>query len=291
MRTASRRSYGGPSVIHRADRPVPQIASDQMLVKVAYSTVNRTDLGFLRGRPLITRVFAGLLRPRCPALGCEYSGVVTEVGGDTGDFAVGDRVFGYDDSANGFGGHAEYKAVRSTGMVTIIPEGVSFASAAASTEGAATSPTEHLETVAAFGAAQLIDWRTQPPDSLSRHCDYFFDAVGKSSFAVARRVLKPGGTYTSSDLGAGGQNLWLSIINPLQRLITKRSVRFPIPAKSAKLLAEIRRRLGTGEFQPLLDRAYPLRETAEAFEYVQAGNKLGNVLITVDPTAGASPAA
>lgn len=288
MRSASRRSYGGPSVIHCADRPVPQIAPDQILVKVAYSTVNRTDLGFLYGRPLLTRVFSGLLRPGCPVLGCDFSGVVEEVGTDVSDFAVGDRVFGYDDSAQGFGGHAEYKAISSTGMDTTVPAEVSFASAAASTEVTATSPTEHLETVAAFGPAQLIDWRTQPLGDLPQEYDCFFDAVGKSSFAVARRVLKPGGTYISSDLGAGGQNLWLSIINPLQRLITKRSIIFPIPTRAHKLLVEIRHRLQTGAFKPLLDREYPLDETPEAFAYVQTGNKVGNVLIAVAPSAGGS---
>lgn len=333
MRSAGRRNYGGPSVIHCAERPVPQIAPDQILVKVAYSTVNRTDLGFLRGRPLLTRVFAGLPRPGCPVLGCEFSGVVEEVGSDTSDFTVGDRVFGYDDTGRGFGGHAEYKAISSTGMVTTVPDGVSFASAAASTEGAhyalsiadkvtidpgervlvhgatgaigsamvqlllardievtATSPTEHLETVRAFGAAQLIDWRTQPLESLGQEYDYFFDAVGRSSFAVARRILKPGGTYISSELGARGQNLWLSIINPIQRVVTKRSIIFPIPSRAPRLLREIRHRLQTGAFKPLLDREYPLSATAEAFEYVQTGSKVGNVLIAVDPSAG-GPAA
>ncbi|MGO1548930.1 MAG: NAD(P)-dependent alcohol dehydrogenase [Nesterenkonia sp.] len=334
MKTARRKTYGGPRVLERADRPVPQITPDQILVKVAYSTVNRTDLGFLYGRPLLTRVFSGLLRPGCPVLGCEFSGVVEEVGADTSGFAVGDRVFGYDDRGRGFGGHAEYKAISSTSMVTTVPEGVSFASAAASTEGAhyalsfadkvtigpgervlvhgatgaigsamvqlliardvevtATSPTEHLETVRAFGAAQLIDWRTQPLGSLRQEYDYFFDAVGKSSFAVARRILKPGGTYISSELGAGAQNLWLSMINPIQRVVTTRSIIFPIPSRARKLLMEIRHGLQTGAFKPLLDREYPLHETAEAFEYVQTGTKLGNVLITVDPPAGASPAA
>lgn len=157
-------------------------------------------------------------------------------------------------------------------------------------EVTATSPTEHLETVAAFGPAQLIDWRTTPLDSLAQEYDYFFDAVGKSSFAVARRVLKPGGTYISSELGAGAQNLWLSMINPIQRMVTKRSIIFPIPSRAPKLLAEIRHRLQSGAFKPLLDREYPLRDTAEAFEYVQTGRKLGNVLIRVAPPAGGPPA-
>lgn len=73
----------------------------------------------------------------------------------------------------------------------------------------------------------------------------------------ARRILNTGGTYTCSQLGAGAHNLWLSIVNPIQRLVTKHNVFFPGPTTRRWVLAEIRRRLETGEFQPLLDREYP----------------------------------
>lgn len=51
------------------------------------------------------RGFAGITRPKRTILGNEFAGVVEAVGNDVSRFAVGDRVFGYDDTR--FGGHAE----------------------------------------------------------------------------------------------------------------------------------------------------------------------------------------
>ena len=38
----------------------------------------------------------------------------------------------------------------------------------------------------------------------------------------------------------------------------------------------------SGEFKPLIDRTYPLDRIVEAYRYVETGQKIGNVVITVD---------
>ena len=40
--------------------------------------------------------------------------------------------------------------------------------------------------------------------------------------------------------------------------------------------------LGTGQLRPLIDRTYPLEDIVEAYRYVESGQKLGNVVITLD---------
>jgi NADPH:quinone reductase-like Zn-dependent oxidoreductase len=134
MKAAIHDEYGPPEVLRIADIPAPRPRDHEILVKVRCSSVNRTDDGFLRARPFVTRLFSGLRRPRNPSLGCEFAGDVTAIGRAVTRFAVGDRVFGFDDAR--WGGHAEYKVIAETGAVAAIPETTTYEQAAASTEGA-----------------------------------------------------------------------------------------------------------------------------------------------------------
>jgi NADPH:quinone reductase-like Zn-dependent oxidoreductase len=133
MRAALHERYGPPETLRIADVPTPEPTSDQILVRVVASTVNRTDCGFLRAKPFVTRFFSGLTAPRHTALGCEFAGTVEQTGAAVSRFAVGERVFGFDDS--GWGGHGEFKVIGQGKAVATIPDGVSFEQAAAATEG------------------------------------------------------------------------------------------------------------------------------------------------------------
>ncbi|MDX2086262.1 MAG: NAD(P)-dependent alcohol dehydrogenase [Kofleriaceae bacterium] len=126
--------YGAPEVLEIREVPTPVPAHRELLVRVQYSSVNRTDCGFLRAKPFITRFFSGLRRPRHTSLGCEFAGRVEAVGPGVTQFAVGDAVFGFDDSR--WGGHAEYKVIREDKAVTRTPDGISSEAAAVATEGA-----------------------------------------------------------------------------------------------------------------------------------------------------------
>jgi NADPH:quinone reductase-like Zn-dependent oxidoreductase len=135
MKAAVNLSYGPPeAVIEVRDVPKPTPKSDEVLIKLHASSVNRTDCGFARGKPFVTRFFSGLLRPRNVILGCELSGEVAAIGEDVTGFNIGDRVFGYDDV--GWGGHAEYACVPQGRSITTIPDGTTYSQAAASSEGA-----------------------------------------------------------------------------------------------------------------------------------------------------------
>lgn len=134
MRAAVHARYGPPDVVSLADVPTPSVGEQDVLIRVRATTVNRTDCGYRAGRPLLVRFFSGLPRPKATVLGNEFAGVVQEVGSQVRRFAVGDRVFGYNEGP--FGAHAELMSVRETGPIATIPEGMVFEQAAPSTEGA-----------------------------------------------------------------------------------------------------------------------------------------------------------
>lgn len=322
MKAARNTIYGPPSVIAIADVPKPKPGPKDVMVRIHYSSVNRTDVGFLHAKPFVTRFFTGLTKPKYLTLGCEFSGIVEAVGRDVSLFKAGDKVFGFDDKY--FGSYAEYKVIGEQAMIEVVPAGISLEQAAVSLEGAhyalfylykiphpnnttvfvhgatgaigsaavqllkaagyyveASSTTKDTQRVKNLGADKVIDWQTQNISSVASKCDVFFDAVGKSTFKEARKILKPGGIYMSSELGPYCQNPIFSLINPMQRMLTKRNIIFPVP-KTRKIEAQvIKKHLEDNTFRPLVDRKYCINEIVEAFEYVESGNKVGNVVVKI----------
>ena len=108
MRAAVARAFGGPEVVRVAkDVPVPRLAPDEVLVRVAAASVS----------PLDARVRAGYARalyaPMLPLiLGRDVSGEVVARGDSARSFPLGAQVFGALSPLAPRGAHAEFVAVR-----------------------------------------------------------------------------------------------------------------------------------------------------------------------------------
>ncbi|MFJ7073709.1 NAD(P)-dependent alcohol dehydrogenase [Streptomyces sp. NPDC098781] len=140
--------------------------------------------------------------------------------------------------------------------------------------------TAQLELVKGLGADRVVDYTAEDFTRDEQRYDAVLDAVGKSTFGRCRRLLKPGGAYLSSELGPGGQNIFLPLVTPLFR---GRRVKFAFPQQDQRVVREIRDLIATGEFRPVVDRRYPLEQIVDAYRYVETGRKIGNVVITVVP--------
>jgi NADPH:quinone reductase-like Zn-dependent oxidoreductase len=321
MKAAVHTRYGPPDVVRISELDKPAATDNEVLVKVRATTVNRTDSGLRAAKPFINRFVTGLRRPRVTVLGNEFAGEVEAVGRDVTSFKVGDRVFGYNGTR--FGAHAEYVAMPEDGSLATMPANVTYEEAAASTEGShyalslirkakirsgqdvlvngatgaigsaavqllkhlganvtAVCDTEHVELVRGLGAGRVIDYLAEDFTKDEQTYDIVLDAVGKSSFGRCKRLLKPGGIYLSSDLGPLSQNPILALITPLLR---GKKVLFPIPRDNQEMVRYFKELLESGEFKPVIDRRYRLDEIVEAYRYVETGQKVGNVVISVEP--------
>jgi len=323
MKAAVHTSYGPPEVVRVSDVDKPTNKDDEVLIKVHATTVNRTDCGFRAGKPFFVRFFAGLIRPRATVLGGEFAGVVDAVGSGVTSFKVGDRVFGYSEWSWGAHAEylsmpadgplaampanvtfeeaapstegSQYalsliRAAKIQGGQDVLVYGATGAIGSAAVQllkslGAkvtAVCDTDNVELVRGLGADRIIDYTAEDFTKDAQTYDVVLDAVGKSSFGRCKRLLKPRGIYLSSDLGPLAQNPVLALTTPL---LGGKKVMFPIPKmndpETVRSFAEL---IESGEFRPVIDRRYPLDKIVDAYRYVEAGQKIGNVVIVVEPS-------
>ena len=143
--------------------------------------------------------------------------------------------------------------------------------------------TENMELVKSLGADKAIDYTIDDFTKDKEKYDFVFDAVGKSSFAKCKPLLKSAGVYISSDLGYMAQNLFLPLITPvIKPLIGNHKTIFPLPTDIRGSIYFIKKLIETGEFKAVIDRKYQLEQIVEAYRYVETGQKTGNVVIIVE---------
>jgi NADPH:quinone reductase-like Zn-dependent oxidoreductase len=138
--------------------------------------------------------------------------------------------------------------------------------------------TQHVALVSSLGADKVVDYQTTDFTDTIETYDLVFDAVGKSSYGVCKKLLKPRGSYCSTELGTGGQNIFLAMWFAFTR---SRKVIFPIPKINKEKIEHVKQLVESGAYKPLVDRTYPLQDIVEAATYVETGQKVGNVVVVV----------
>ncbi|WP_338751941.1 quinone oxidoreductase family protein [Janibacter alittae] len=146
-------------------------------------------------------------------------------------------------------------------------------------------PTAHPDLLEELGAAHVIDL-SEGTDlrSAGGGFDAVIDATGHLPFATGRPLLRPGGSYSSSELGRGGQNLGLAAIGPVTRRLGRRHVRFPYPSGDAALAAHVAELMTQGAYRPVVDRTHDFADLREAYAWVDTGRKVGSVVVRMPST-------
>ncbi len=149
------------------------------------------------------------------------------------------------------------------------------------TEVTGVCSTTNLELVKSLGADKVIDYTKEDFTRSGQTYDIIFDAVGKSSFSRCKGSLKQRGIYltTVPTLPLLLQMLWTSKIGSKKAAIVFSG--FRSSSEKTKDLIILKELIEAGKIKPVIDRRYPLEQTAEAHRYVEKGQKTGNVVITV----------
>jgi NADPH:quinone reductase-like Zn-dependent oxidoreductase len=314
MRAVVCPGYGMDLEIRDLDEPSP--ADGEVLVRVEATTVNRTDHATAAGVPRFARVFTGLRRPRQTIMGTEFAGYVESVGPSVTEFAVGDAVFGFRNGAQ-----AQFLTIPESGALAKIPDGMSPADAAPTTEGAhyALSIIEKLDvgagsSILVYGASGAIG---SAAVQVLRHRGATVTAVCDSRGVDlvrslgANTVIDYNATdFTQTDerfdavidaVGKARFSLCKPLLKPgapflttdfghrsenLRLILTTRwfgdnRVRLPIPTDTRAHVRLVRDLLAAGDLRPVIDRTFAMDDINEAYRYVGSAQKLGNVVVAV----------
>ena len=140
--------------------------------------------------------------------------------------------------------------------------------------------TRNLDQARSLGADHVIDYTNENFTKSGKLYDLIFAANGYHSLSAYKRVLTPQGVYVM----AGGtfpqifQSMLLSSMMSETGGRTMGGVTAKLNQKDLLTLTEM---LESGEIVPVIDRQFPLSETAEALRYLGQGHARGKVIINV----------
>jgi len=316
MRAVVYDRYGPPDVLRVEQVPKPAPDTDEVLVRVAATSLNLSDWEGLTGSPMYARI-GGLRAPRWRVLGSDIAGRVAAVGSGVTRFRVDDEVYG--DNLRLMGGFAEF-AVAPAAMLAHKPAALTFAEASAlpqsgaialqGTAGARAGQrvlingagggsgsfaiqlakhagahvtgvdnTNKLEFMLGLGADDVVDY-TASDFTRREPFDLILDLVAHRSVFAYRRALARGGRY----LCVGGtvrSVLRVVTVGAALGLVTGRRLGLLVAREGPTHFESVTERCLNGELRIPIDRTFTLEEVPQALAHLGAGQALGKLVVTV----------
>ena len=139
--------------------------------------------------------------------------------------------------------------------------------------------TRNVDATRSIGADHIIDYTLEDFTQSGRRYDLIMAANAYHSIFDYRRALTQNGIYVWS---GGRVSFQVMLLGPLLSLIGRKKIRFFLAKLNKTDLGLLADLLESGKVVPIIDRRYPLSETAEAVRYLEEGHARGKVVITVE---------
>jgi 2-desacetyl-2-hydroxyethyl bacteriochlorophyllide A dehydrogenase len=135
---------------------------------------------------------------------------------------------------------------------------------------------EKLDLLRSIGADHVIDYTQEDYIKNGQTYDVIIDVVGKSSVSRRLKLLKSKGYYFLANAGLSHilLGLWTS-------LTSSKKLKIESSSQKKEDLISLRELIEAGKLKSVMDRSFPLEQTAEAHRYAETGKKKGNIVITV----------
>jgi NADPH:quinone reductase-like Zn-dependent oxidoreductase len=306
--------------LREVDKPTPKDNEVLIRVHAATVTTGDCELRKFK-MPIwlwpLARIGFGFRGPRRKILGQELAGEVESIGGTVKLFRTGDQVFAF--TGLRLGAYAEYNCLRETGLIAPKPSNMSYEEAATipvgglhalnllrkvniqtgqkvliigaggtvgniavqlaksfGAEVTAVDSTGKLDMLRSIGADKVLDYTKEDLTKTGEAYDVIFDVIGKSSFSACISSLKEKGVYL-----LGNPGLSQLIRRPWTSKRSGKKVIGGAVSYRAEDLVFLRGLIEAGKIRSVIDRRYPLEQTAQAHRYVDTGQKTGNVVIKI----------
>ena len=301
------------------DKPVTK--DDEVLVRVQAASIHIGDSHGMRGVPYVMRPVFSLSRAKNRVPGTDVAGTVETVGESVTQLGPGDEVFGWckgafaefvsvsedalmlkptnltfeQTAAVGVSAFTALQALRDHGevqpgkkvLITGASGGVgTFAVQIAKSFGAEVTgvcSTRNVDMVRSIGADHVIDYTQADFTKSEQRYDLILDNVGSHSLSRTRRILAPDGMLLANGAPMSG---WIGGLNHfasafVSSLFVPQQGRPFVSMPTSEDLATLKALAEVGRITPVIDRTYPLSETAEAMTHVGEGHAQGKTVITV----------
>ena len=148
-------------------------------------------------------------------------------------------------------------------------------------EVTAVCSTGNLDMVRSIGADYVIDYTAEDFTQNGQQYDLILAANGYHPLSDYRRALSPEGIYVATG-GSMAQSLQATMIGPFISMTGSKTMGGMMVKPNKNDLIFVKELLEAGKIVPVIDRCYPLSDTAEAFHYIGEGHAKGKVVITVE---------
>lgn len=310
--------FGLPDVLElkEVEKPIPN--DDELLVKVHATSVNAIDIVFRSGVKMLfglTKFMAGFKKPKSPILGFDVSGEVESVGRKVIKFKKGDLIYGAPKKA---GANAEYVCI-SQKRAAIKPANMTHEEAAAvpdtgctalhglkdkvtikngqkvliygasggvgsfaiqiarlfTPEVTAVCSTDKANNAKSLGAKYAIDYTKEDFTKNGQSYDIIFDAVGrkKISYDICKNSLSKDGVFVTVDLE--------SVV--FKQMVNRR-IKSYLASVTTEKLDYLREQIEAGKIKSVIEKVFPLSQTAEAHKYYEKGHLKGKIVISLQDT-------
>ena len=312
--------YGSPDILRLKDVEKPAPKDDEVLVTIYAASANPLDWHLMRGSPFLARLGGGLHKPKDPRLGVDIAGRVEAVGNNVTRFLPGNEVFGtvkggfaeyacaredrlalkptnisFEEAAAApVVAFTALQGLRDKGKIQhgqkVLVNGASggvgtFAVQIAKsfgTEVTGVCSTRNLDMVRSIGADHVIDYTREDFTKNGQRYDQIYDAVGNRSVSDYKRALRPQGICVIAGFSTLSRLFEHVVLGSLLSTTGNKRIGLMGLAKpNQKDLVFVKELLEAGKVVPVIDRRYPLSETAEAIRYLEGRHARGKVIITV----------